>query len=500
MRGSKNPGVLTMNDAPLAAQKGSDDGTLLLAIAEDRDRGAFAELYGRYDRAAYNLAFQLTGNSDRAAEAVQEAMLRVWTRASTFKPDGNARGWILRIVARASLRTGRKRQVESREESCEMDMLAKPVPESAAGAKALVRSEELDALRRSLERLPQRYRQIVALYYGAGLSQREISIEMDVSQKTISTQLEEALRRLRTLLAQAGVAAAAPLLEPQAIVASIEGGYAPPPDLTEQILRQLSNAQAQAGQASRALSRKTGAMTGSTALWICGAAAILVVAGYVALSGGEQAKAPAAEPKPASGVPARSAEVIAPQAEAPFRLRWAFEKGLPEGMIVYGEYTLSQPGGGNEAMLSVPKEAHLQLPFRIPNRPVRITMRFKLLDAKVAGNWFSLITRVEENGKNDVVAHLKTSAHTLRGTRPSYSAEIFVNERAVLMRLESRFYSACLFSRSIAGAHPLLSLRNMEVYEVSAETLEPDAVPEELRDPASFMERVRPLADLPVPK
>lgn len=500
MHAGKDPGVLTMNDAPSAAREGLDDAALLLAIAGGRDREAFSELYGRYDRAAYNLAFQLTGNADRAAEAVQEAMLRVWTRASTFKPDGNARGWILRIVARASLRTSRKRHVEAREESCEMDMLAKPVRASSAGAEALIGNEELAALRRSLERLPQRYRQIVALYYGAGLSQREIGQEMDLSQKTISLQLEEALQRLRTLLAQAGVAAAAPLLEPQAIVASIESGYAPPPDLAGQILRQLSNAPAQVGQASRALSRKAGAVAGSSALWVGFAAALLALAGvvgYAAWSEGEPAVAPAVEPAAAPEVPARPAAVIPPPGEAPFRLRWTFEKGLPDGLIAFGEHALSPAERGREAKLSLPQDSHLLLPFKLPKRPVRISMRFRLLDLEKSGNWFNLATRAEENGPNDVVGHLKTSTRIVRAASPSYLAEFFVNERAVLIRLESKYYSACLFRRPIVGVHPLLQLRNMELYEVAAETLEPGDVPDEIRDPETFMERVKPLADMP---
>src|SRR5438045_2225794 len=86
-----------------------DDSALLHAIAQQRDRAAFSELYQRYEQPAHSLALHLTGNAPLAEDSLQNAMLRVWTSAGTYRV-GNARAWILRIVARESLRTMRGRQ------------------------------------------------------------------------------------------------------------------------------------------------------------------------------------------------------------------------------------------------------------------------------------------------------------------------------------------------------------------------------------------------------
>ena len=48
------------------------------AVAGDGD--AFAELYGRYERRAYNLCLRIVGSEDDAADATQEAFVNVLKR------------------------------------------------------------------------------------------------------------------------------------------------------------------------------------------------------------------------------------------------------------------------------------------------------------------------------------------------------------------------------------------------------------------------------------
>jgi RNA polymerase sigma-70 factor (ECF subfamily) len=48
------------------------------------DHPALLALYDRYGRIAYGLAYRILGEAGAAEEAVQDASLRVWRRASTF--------------------------------------------------------------------------------------------------------------------------------------------------------------------------------------------------------------------------------------------------------------------------------------------------------------------------------------------------------------------------------------------------------------------------------
>src|SRR4029079_15664575 len=86
------------------------DGTLLERIAVRRSQDAFAQLFSRYERSLFSLSVQLTGDRNLAAEAIQNSAVDIWLSASSYRPDGNARGWIFRIVVRYSMKMVRTRR------------------------------------------------------------------------------------------------------------------------------------------------------------------------------------------------------------------------------------------------------------------------------------------------------------------------------------------------------------------------------------------------------
>ena len=60
------------------------------------------------DRKIYNFAYRLTGNSDDAADLVQEVLLRVRKGLAAYQP-GSFEGWLWRITRNAFLDEVRKR-------------------------------------------------------------------------------------------------------------------------------------------------------------------------------------------------------------------------------------------------------------------------------------------------------------------------------------------------------------------------------------------------------
>src|ERR1700742_1904068 len=65
----------TTSEVALAAEEAQ-----LARAAAAGDGGAFAELYQRYARRAYNLAYRISGSDEDAADAVQEAFVNVLRR------------------------------------------------------------------------------------------------------------------------------------------------------------------------------------------------------------------------------------------------------------------------------------------------------------------------------------------------------------------------------------------------------------------------------------
>lgn len=283
---------------------------LLRRIARDRDHAAFQELYGHFSKAAFNLALHLTRDANLAEEAVQDGMVRIWRFAGQCS-EGSARSWVLRIVANESLRLlKRKRNRNVVMTSDEAERLPAREVKSKGGAE---REELQEALHRGIECLPDHTRQIVALYYGANLSQREIGEMLEVPQTTVSLRLREALDNLRTALAGAGFAAAVPMLESGALKDVLLGGAQAPPDLLSKIVGQLENAARITQRFSRRLAPATPKGKVFATVAFCAAAA--------ASSAWWYAHSQSASPESAA-LPATSA---AP-AERIYRV-WDFTKG-----------------------------------------------------------------------------------------------------------------------------------------------------------------------------
>lgn len=247
-----------------------DDCSLLAAIAGRRDPDAFAELYRRYETIAYCVSKNLTGNSDGAAKAVQDAMLQVWLFASKFQKGNNVRGWLLRIVAHSSFRVIRSRRSRQAREYQVSRSTTLPYGNPNGAADEFEKKEELGAMRRALNAISEIERKILTLYYAVGYSQLEISEELGIPQRTISMKLGKVLRKLKRSIELSGIAAAAPMLSFESLLAVLTSGPIPPAHLSKDTLSRLTEAHAYTKQISSVLSRKTSLTVGSLGPWAAG--------------------------------------------------------------------------------------------------------------------------------------------------------------------------------------------------------------------------------------
>jgi RNA polymerase sigma-70 factor (ECF subfamily) len=155
----------------------------------------FAALYQQHAEQAYRLASKLTHNDAMAADAVQEAMVRVWRAAPSIHP-GKARGWILRIVARECLRlrTAQQRELKRIHRSNQFR------EQAMTDRFDDLRENALSTLRHAVATLSVAERHLLYLHYQDGLSQRRISKVLSVPQQTVSYRIRNDIDRLRNQL------------------------------------------------------------------------------------------------------------------------------------------------------------------------------------------------------------------------------------------------------------------------------------------------------------
>jgi len=154
----------------LLTMPATSDLELWKSVADREDRDAFEQLFRRHELALINLALHITRNRDEAEDALQDALARAWASAKSFRVDGNVRAWLLRIVARESIRKLNKRQ---------KDRVEMGLNENISGAEYTPEQEAekgdlLKWLHKNLAKLPEADRRLLALQFCGELSQDEI--------------------------------------------------------------------------------------------------------------------------------------------------------------------------------------------------------------------------------------------------------------------------------------------------------------------------------------
>lgn len=476
------------------------DSALLETIGAGRDKQAFDALSRRHEKRLYNLAVSLTGNRAAAEDAVQEAFLEIWLCASKFQPQrGSASAWMMRIAANRSLNLARKRRREKAHVNSE-ERIERVARDSNPSEKA-EREELLEALRRAMEKMPLFDRQVLALHFGAGMSQEEAGASLSVSQPAIAMRIEKALTFLRGRLSRGGFAAAAPLIDAAALSEAMSSSHEVPPGLHEHVLGRIfsDGDMALKSMSQRVLSGKSLGIKLAAA-----SAASLALAGMVAwsVSGRTGAGAPPAPSAPAP-VAAPPREARAP-GEALLNARWSFEDGPAKDLkVLKGAWQWQRGAGAFPGSMATPRREKLEdvtlvlLPAAAPHKPFVVTVT-----AKPSAASLDLLFRI--------------SAHWCEGNDPLPPKQAWIQERSSFSRHDktSIFFIDDFIFQTIDGTIPsgmktgagtlivareypkpypaaqlCLEARNMNIASIELRGLRPSEIPLEFREPRRLIER-----------
>jgi RNA polymerase sigma-70 factor, ECF subfamily len=174
----------------------SDLSGLIVRIAAG-DEAAFAALY-RLTAARLNGVVSRILPADAAAEALQDAYVRVWRRAADFDPaKGSALAWMAAIARNRALDEVRRPRPVSLEDMPEgFEAQADAIDPLAAREM----SEGLRALLDCLEGLDKEKRDILMLAYYRGASREALAERFGKPVSTIKTWLRRSLAQLRMCL------------------------------------------------------------------------------------------------------------------------------------------------------------------------------------------------------------------------------------------------------------------------------------------------------------
>ena len=155
----------------------------------------YAILVERYQDALFRHAVGMVGDSDAAADLVQDSLVKAYTRLHTCNDPARFPAWVFRILrnrCRDWLKNRRQQTVELREDTAASD-------HENPGTE-LERSELGRVVESALARLPEAQREAFLLKHVEGLSYEEMAERLDTGVSALKMRVMRAREALQLLL------------------------------------------------------------------------------------------------------------------------------------------------------------------------------------------------------------------------------------------------------------------------------------------------------------
>lgn len=188
------------------SDKGKEDLELVKRARDNNDQQAYAELMKKYRDSIYFMMVKMVNNPDDADDLTIEAFGKAFNRLHQYTPNYAFSTWLFKIASNNCIDFIRKKKMNT-------TSIDKPITNDSGDQMHIdVKSEQLDPeekvirkqkirlMRKLVDQLKPRYRELVVLRYFKEYSYEEISQELDIPLGTVKAQLYRAREALYNLV------------------------------------------------------------------------------------------------------------------------------------------------------------------------------------------------------------------------------------------------------------------------------------------------------------
>ena len=176
------------------------DLSLLQRLAA-RDTVAVAELYDRHSRLLFGLILRIVRDRGEAEDILQEAFVRVWSRAGTYDARmGGPLPWIVRVARNCAIDRLRARRVRATVDAPAVDLAAveaAPATGIQTPEAAVLDAEKHRRLTGALAGLPAEQRQLIEAAFFEGYTHSELAQRFGLPLGTVKTRIRAGMIAMR---------------------------------------------------------------------------------------------------------------------------------------------------------------------------------------------------------------------------------------------------------------------------------------------------------------
>ncbi len=178
-----------------------DDIMLLPLIAQGRE-AALAELYDRYGRLVFSVAYRIVGSAQTAEEITLDVFTRAWEKGHTYDDTkSKVSTWLTRLARNRAIDHLRQEKIRPEKDSIEWtEITAVPVTMSQQPEVQVALTMQQETVRRALATLSENQQEALSLAYFKGMSHQEIANYLEEPLGTVKGRIRAGMKALKHIL------------------------------------------------------------------------------------------------------------------------------------------------------------------------------------------------------------------------------------------------------------------------------------------------------------
>lgn len=171
-----------------------DDERLLLQKLKEGSKEAFHELYLEYFQKLCSYISFFTKNSDHSQDIVQQVMMKIWDKHSEINIGNSLKHYLFRASYNEFINVNKRAKKFSLLEELTLEAYEEIQDD------APYYLQHLELVKREIEKLPPKCKEVFILNKMEGKRYREIAQQLGISEKTVEIHISNAMKKIRTVV------------------------------------------------------------------------------------------------------------------------------------------------------------------------------------------------------------------------------------------------------------------------------------------------------------
>ena len=156
----------------------------------------FLKAYDQYADAIFRHCYYRVYDREKAKELSQECFMKTWEYLAQGKKVDNLRAFLYRVANNLVIDSSRKKKESSLDA-----MMDEGFEPSGAGPEKTTLAAEAGQIIALLDKLDEKYRDVVRMRYLDDLSPKEIALALGESENVVSVRIHRGVKQLREYMA-----------------------------------------------------------------------------------------------------------------------------------------------------------------------------------------------------------------------------------------------------------------------------------------------------------